>query len=224
MLRINQEDVARYLGFAGHAVDQETIQEIAWAMEELEKVATPRRTYQLFQIEKKPEHIALEGTNFVLEGKDMQTLLANCHQCILMAVTLGQGVDTLIRRLEITQLSRSVAVDMCASSAVEEFCNDFDTELRQQWREKGLFFTDRFSPGYGDMPLSCQGPFCNLLSCQKLMGLTVTSNGLMVPRKSITAVIGISEEKQEGRLRGCGHCDLAPTCQYRKGGKTCGSK
>lgn len=219
-LNIDQGEVSRYLGFGGNPVDEETSTDIAWAVEELRSVATPRTVSQIFSLQK-GEEIALVGTNLVLAGGDITKLLVDCHHCILLAVTLGQGVDNLLRRLQITNLARSVVADVCASSMVEDLCNQLDSQLREEWRGKGKFFTDRFSPGYGDLPLATQHRLCDVLGTQKKLGLAVTGAGIMIPRKSITAVIGIADTKQQMKLRGCAHCDLAPHCSYRKGGTTC---
>lgn len=221
-LKIDLDEVRRYLGFGDTPLDSQTQADIQWAVEELRRVATPRHISQVFSLEK-GEQIGLSGTCFALKGRDIASLLSDCHQCILLAVTLGQGVDGLIRRLQITDLSRSVVVDVCASSMIEQLCNQIDDTLRLQWRERSQFFTDRFSPGYGDLPLGSQHGLCDVLNTQKNIGLAVTGAGIMIPRKSITAVIGIAPKEQQAKIRGCANCDLAPHCTYRKGGKSCAS-
>ncbi len=50
----------------------------------------------------------------------------------------------------------------------------------------------RFSPGYGDCPLSAQRSIVNsVLNATRLIGLTVTPTSLLIPTKSVTAVIGL---------------------------------
>ena len=55
-------------------------------------------------------------------------------------------------------------------------------------------------------------------------GLCVTDSDLMTPRKSITAVLGVSDHPVKGHLAGCGHCVLRTRCEYRKRGITCASE
>ena len=43
-----------------------------------------------------------------------------------------------------------------------------------------------------------------------------------VPRKSVTALIGISDHPVTGRLATCGECVLREKCTLRKEGKFCG--
>ena len=47
---------------------------------------------------------------------------------------------------------------------------------------------------------------------------------MMTPRKSVTAILGVSGHPVKGKLAGCGHCVLRTRCEYRKRGKTCASE
>jgi cobalamin-dependent methionine synthase I len=51
--------------------------------------------------------------------------------------------------------------------------------------------TPRFSPGYGDFPLSYQRVLIDLLDAPRVLGVSVTPSDLLVPVKSVTAVVGI---------------------------------
>jgi cobalamin-dependent methionine synthase I len=51
----------------------------------------------------------------------------------------------------------------------------------------------RYSPGYGDLSLSFQPVLLNELNAAKLLGITLTDSYLMIPRKSISAIIGVKE-------------------------------
>lgn len=219
-LDIDINEVARYLGFGENNIDDKTMEDINWAVDKLRETALPRSTYQVFDLEK-GDNIKLTGTNLTLLGSDIKSLLKTSDKCILLAVTLGQGVDELIRKTQIINLNRSVILDFCASSMIESVCNQLDDKLRSEYKTQNKFFTDRFSPGYGDLPLSTQLPLCDVLKTEKTTGIAVSSAGIMIPRKSITAVIGISDKKQQAKLRGCSSCDLSQTCPYKKGGKTC---
>ena len=53
------------------------------------------------------------------------------------------------------------------------------------------------------------------------LALTVSAGGLMIPSKSVTAVIGISRRPQPKKISGCAGCRMRETCNFRKAGKTC---
>ncbi len=118
-------------------------------------------------------------------------------------------------------MADAVIMDACASTAVENVCDNFEFDLRERLRVEGLTLSDRFSPGYGDLPLQCQPALCAALNTVRRIGLTVTPNLILVPRKSVTAILGISDRPQPLRKRGCAVCSLFQTCPYRKEGVTC---
>lgn len=219
-LEINEDEVARYLGAPEGKLDFETKLEVENATEELRKIVEYKVEYRVFDLTK-DEGIKVEGTSLVLEGKAIQALLSDCEQCVLLAVTLGQKVDARLRTLQVTDLSKAVIMDFCASSMVEQLCNQVDAHLREEWKQRNKYLTDRFSPGYGDLPIEIQCTFCEVLDTARRMGLHVTSSGLMVPRKSITAIIGIANIPQKMKIKGCKYCDFYRNCEYRKGGKIC---
>ena len=51
--------------------------------------------------------------------------------------------------------------------------------------------------------------------------LVVTDSGLMLPQKSVTAIIGISDKPQKHRSGNCMGCSMYMHCIYRKEGRTC---
>ena len=97
-------------------------------------------------------------------------------------------------------------------------------ELRQLAAAEGTYLTGRFSPGYGDWDIAVQPLVANALDTVRRAGLCVTDTNLMTPRKSVTAVLGLSSQPVKGKLAGCGHCVLRTRCEYRKRGKTCASE
>ncbi len=220
-LEIDYEEVSRYLGIKGQSMNLEIRREIEETVSQLRTYVDYKIEYKVCSIYKEEDSIGVASTNLRLEGQEINRLLQDCNQCILLAVTLGQGVDAWLRTLQVRQLSHAVMVDFCASSMVEHLCNQVEETLREEWAKRGLYFTDRFSPGYGDLPIEVQKKFCEVLDTSRKMGLHVTSSGLMVPTKSITAIIGIADRKQKMRIKGCQFCQLSAECEYRKGGRSC---
>lgn len=215
---VNHADVLRLLGYRGGEIGQETLLQIDTACKAVCETAKPRYTYRIFDIVKSPQGILLSGTEFTLPGADIARLLKDCKRCILLAATIGIEVEALMRR---QPLNLAAVSDSCASSAIEEMVNDVHRDLQEEYRAQSLYLTDRFSPGYGNLPITVQRPFCSILETQKRIGLTVSGSGLLIPRKSVTAVIGIANTPQEMRITGCEHCDLSENCTYRKGGTAC---
>ena len=147
--------------------------------------------------------------------------LDGCTHCVLLAATLGLETEQLIRRTQARDLSQAVILDGCASAAIECLCDQVEDYLRKKVEERGQFLTGRYSPGYGDLPLQLQSDLCALLDTQRRLGLTVSANHLLLPRKSVTALLGISPTPPQPPQPGCAGCRLYHSCQIRRSGRIC---
>lgn len=168
------------------------------------------------------EKIILGGTSVEIPGNDADVLLRDCSECIIMAATLGQKSEMLLRRAQITDMTEAVILDCCASSAIESICEQINDDLRCEYEAAGKFLTDRYSPGYGDMPLTLQTELCGLLQAEKRIGLSGSPGLMLIPSKSVTAIIGISDIPQSMREISCDSCCLHDTCKIREAGGSCG--
>ena len=213
------DEVLRYLGGGSHP-PEELRQQAAAVAEELAAQVQPRYTYKLFPLVREESGFRLDGTDLLLSGQTAQRMLAQCGQAVLLACTLGTKLDDMIRSAQARDMARAVILDACGSALVEQGCDEAERDIAARF--PGLYLTDRFSPGYGDMPLSLQPTICGLLDTARRVGIHVTPSFLMNPSKSVTAVIGLSDKPQMARIRGCAWCVMRNTCTLRKGGKSCG--
>jgi hypothetical protein len=226
-VKINQDEVLRYLGCADNEninIEADIINQLNTGIERIEKISEPKYTFKVFSLERSDGRIFLKGTSFEFRGNDAAKLLYDCDSCIIFAATLGRAADMLIHRTQITDMSEAVILDSCASSAIESICDQLNDDLIKEYESKGLFLTDRYSPGYGDMPLDMQSKLCELLNTSKRIGLSVSPGMTLTPSKSVTAIIGISDKPQQKRQASCDECRLKETCNLRKAGQTCGRR
>lgn len=56
--------------------------------------------------------------------------------------------------------------------------------------------------GYGSFPLEIQKEFLEAVNAHKRIGLCTGENNILIPRKSVTAVAGISEKPISRKRRG----------------------
>ena len=157
------------------------------------------------------------------QGSDIQRHLAGCTEAVRLAVTLGPGAAPQIRRAGVGEVAAGAASDALASVLAEQAADAAEARLRALAAAEGLYLTGRYSPGYGDWPIGVQPRIAALLDTPRRIGLCVTGTCLMLPRKSITAALGLSRTPVTGRRAGCAHCALRDKCEYRKRGETCES-
>lgn len=218
-MRLDLREPLRYLGVRGEP-DPALLALLSAAADKLTRTVEPRwvwRAYPLIH----GELPVLEGAGLTLPGALAARMLAECSHAVLLACTLGAGFEALLRAEQARGMDRAALLDACGSAWVEAGCDEVQAEISDRFPD--LYLADRFSPGYGDLPLSLQRDICGSLDAPRRLGVQVTDSLLLNPSKTVTAVIGLSDRPQPARIRGCGFCNLRETCQYRKGGKTCGA-
>lgn len=205
-MELNVSDALRYLGVKEGA-DGALHRQMTALAEELQSRIQPRFIWTRGDV-----------SALALPGQMAGRLLADCHQAAVLVCTLGTQFDLWVKREQVRDMSRAVMLDALGSAYVEAACDAAEDEIRAHF--PGMYLTDRFSPGYGDFPLTAQPMLLDYAGANRI-GVTLTDSLLMTPQKSVSAVIGLSPVPQMARIRGCAHCAMNKTCNLRKAGTPC---
>lgn len=222
-IKIDKQEVLRYLGHKGQKIDDKINEMIDSSREEVKKIISPRAVFEYKNIYQTEKGIEVEGTNLILTGNDIIKHLSFSKECVLMAVTLGNDIERKTRLYEKIDLTKALIIDACATTAVEEVCDIIEDKIRKEAQSKGMKITFRYSPGYGDLSLDIQNNFLRVLDAQRKIGLMVSENNLLFPRKSVTAIIGIVTPETKIKKRDCKGCNNYENCSFRREGETCGA-
>ncbi|MDE7279240.1 MAG: hypothetical protein K2N26_05895 [Oscillospiraceae bacterium] len=219
LTKINRAEAFRYMGLRGEP--PENISVLADECESRLIAAANPKFYWIYAdiADISEDTVTLAGHKLVLRGKDISEHINGCFGTALLCATLGDGVDKLLRTVQAEDMAKALTADAMASAAVEQVCDIAEKEIGERFA--GKFTTWRFSPGYGDFPLECQGDFLAAVNAMRTVGVCVTDGGLLAPTKSVTAVIGISEKPIPQKRRGCGTCSMRDKCTFRQTGGRC---
>ena len=215
--RRNIEDALRFMRVPKSGYEQ--MRHIAEeGFRQVAKYAQPRKVYATFPLEVAPDGISIGDGSITCPSKNLARIFANCKSCIAMAVTLGPAIDRQTQLLSRTDMAKTIAFDACASVWADTLCVDVEKEI-QAGLSPDEHLTMRYSPGYGDVPMEFSGDIIRLLDATRKIGLTLSSRGMMIPIKSVTALVGISPI-QESRRHSCEGCS-PQSCPYRRDGEVC---
>ncbi|MBQ7535651.1 MAG: Vitamin B12 dependent methionine synthase activation subunit [Stomatobaculum sp.] len=220
-----RREMYRYMGYGRSLPEPEVEAEAGRCLSELLTETDPKTVWRRFPLELPGEdRICIAGME--ISSKALRRNLEGCREVFLMAATLGLSPDRMTARAQAAgKMSRAVMLQAAAAALIEEVCDRLNEELRQMAAEEGKVLRPRFSPGYGDFSLEHQKELFRILEVQKRIGVTLTEHLLMMPSKSVTAVIGIADaEAQKSGLQsaseactgsGCGACDKKD-CSFRR--------
>lgn len=223
-VRLSEDDrneILRYVGYTGQKITPEFEAQFEICIEKINRVAQPR--VQACLIECNPKTGEWPESLSFLTGQGIHNHLEGCREVLLFGATIGSGVDRAIHVEEVRDPVQAVIMDSCGSTLVEAVCDSFEAILRRRYEtgSEKRYITTRFSPGYGDLPLEIQNHFAQVIEARRI-GLTVTPEHIMIPRKSVTAIIGIADKPLGEKKRSCDACNLKSSCRFRKHGVLCG--
>ena len=179
-MAISDEELSKRLARVCSHTDPEVYRVYEAVMREIE----PRYAVTRVKISVTDEEIDLGFCK--TRSNQLRKRLSGCDEAFLLVVTLGGATDRLIARLMKTSKAEAFIFDAVASALAEAAVEVANTEVTE-----GLSTTTRFSPGYSDFPLECQGALLDYLGAPTYLGVTLTDSLLMLPQKTVSCVIGI---------------------------------
>ncbi|MCR5688411.1 MAG: Vitamin B12 dependent methionine synthase activation subunit [Lachnospiraceae bacterium] len=119
-----------------------------------------------------------------ITSRDLARNLDGCEGVVVFAATVGPGIDRLIKKYTKLDPAKALFMQAIGAERVESLCNSFCSTYPEKLRP-------RFSPGFGDLPLSLQPDVLKITNASKNLAITLDAGFLMSPSKSVTAFSGI---------------------------------
>lgn len=214
-MNVNRKEIARYLGYHHANIPDQAVENlIEECLTSLENACRPRHVAREFSLSFYADG-TIDGEFFQLKSKSLSVNLKGCERIIAFCATLGIEADRLISHATITQMSRAVVYQACTAAMIESYCDEINAQFAAQALDRGYHLRPRFSPGYGDFPLTCQPSLIAALGATKQIGVSLTTSMLMMPSKSVTAIIGLNRDDAACSPSGCDTCKL-PDCPYKR--------
>ncbi|WP_308685843.1 vitamin B12 dependent-methionine synthase activation domain-containing protein [Stomatobaculum longum] len=214
-LELDYNEVYRYLGYRKGVPEGEVRHVVEQCVEDLVSQAELRSVARRFPLKFLGDNRFLIG-DMELESRALSRNMRGCDEAYLMAATIGFAMDRLAARAAaIGRMSRAVIYQAAGAMLIESYCDALNRKLKEEAAAEGKFLRPRFSPGYGDLPLAIQPELFRVLEIQKHTGITLTESLLMMPTKSVTALIGVSPEDSHCVLQGCESCSKT-NCSFRR--------
>ena len=213
-MEISSKEILRYLGYRDAAADEMTASLITELIDLFTTNVVPKSVYGIWDCQIASSTVMISG--ITAHSQNLARHLAGCRRAALLAATIGAEADTLIRRFSVQDMEKAVIAQAICAAMIEAYCDEVESELAQKPEFDGLRPTARFSPGYGDFDIVHQKDILNMLHCS-VIGLTLTDGYMLIPSKSVTAVIGFLPEKKCA-AEVMGKCDrCADTqCKFRE--------
>ena len=132
-----------------------------------------------------------------VESRSLCRYLLGCDTALVLASTLGDRVcKAIAQAFEQGRAEDAVWKDAAASVAVDAGLDFMLKQAGVQLRkENGVLKSMRYSPGYGDCPITAQADLFALVEAQQL-GLSLNETMMLTPEKSVLAICGVQDAKE----------------------------
>lgn len=213
-MKVEKKETLRYLGYRGQEPEEQIEKLIEEVTEELERESLPKSVYREYDCIVQENQVEIGPLK--VESHHLSTNLKGCQKAVILAATIGRSADLLIKKYSVVNMAKATVVQAAGASAIENYVDEVEEEIRENAQKQGFYLRPRFSPGYGDFPLEYQKEIFQMLECSKRIGITLTGGNLMMPTKSVTAVIGLTTEKHQScHQKNCSRCEKTD-CEFRE--------
>lgn len=204
--------VRRYAGLKSSDFPPERVRE---AIQTVRLLAEGEGSVRYYPYNSTTHTIIAASGSLTLTSDAIRRHLADAQEVAVMAVTIGSAVEKAIDTAFSTgEYSHALLLDAAATTATEACADHLNRTVTAEARRRGLFTAFRFSPGYGDWDITVQSDIVRLSEGDSI-GIAVTGSSMLVPRKSVTAVIPLRAQKAEALAHGCSACTYQK-CPSRK--------
>ena len=175
------KEILRYAGQAGDTLPPDAEACLA----ALPPAVCGRAVYTVYYIRQTENGLDLGFAH--TSSSDLERNLEGCDKIILFAATAGVEFDRLVQKYRAFSPARALWYQAIGAAYAESVCDALCADLQEVFGP----LKPRFSPGYGDLPLTLQTDIFAALQCEKHIGVTLNEHLFMTPSKSVTAIVGV---------------------------------
>ena len=191
-MTVELAEIARYMRMGRTVPDGALAERVTKLRDGALKILRPARTWRRFPVE--GGAIASGGLRLDICGT-LGRHLDGCRSAYLACGTIGAEFDAFQRRSSVSSGADALIVQAIGATLIEKLMDGVEDGIRAELTD-GETLVSRYSPGYGDFPLAAQRTLLTLLDAPRKVGVSLTDTLLMVPSKSVSAIIGVKKGSQ----------------------------
>ncbi|OAT80754.1 hypothetical protein [Desulfotomaculum copahuensis] len=219
-VEITTEDIYRAEGAGYQQPPQPATRELHRRMlQEAQRLVRPRGVSRTVAVAEAGERwIRLAGGG-VLTSRLLARLAGPAESLVLIIVTLGEAIDRRVEEYSRHRLpAEAYVLDAAGSAFIDAAGRQLAGLITEQFQDRGLKTTISLGPGHSYWPeLQDQRVIFDLLQPADL-GVRVLASGLMLPKKTVSLVMGVGRDLPESAENHCHYCHLKRSCPLSRAG------
>ena len=218
-LSLKTKEVLRRAGIREHSKlrskAETSICELLTSVDEAH-LLEPAIAYEIYPITKVDKHqVSLEG-DIALHCSLIHSVFPQAKELAAVVCTIGPRLEEKVTDyFDRSESLQGMLLDAIGSVAVDSLAREAYWVIRRDASLSGYQAGSPLSPGSRGFPISEQWQMLNLVPAEEI-GVSLASTAIMIPRKSVSMVIGIGPQMITWtQAEVCARCSLSKTCPYR---------
>jgi len=185
------------------------------ALEESPALLAPQLTFEEYAVKEfQHQKITLRDGAY-LSGPAIGELLAPADRVVIMAYTIGPKLDQKVSTAMQNEPAYALALDGLGTHAVDHLGWLAYQYFEENAHSQGMQLTMPLSPGMLGWPFEKGQTQLMIMLDSTEAGIQVTESGQMIPRKSVSAVLGMGKKVQHEAIDPCDFCGVQHVCQFK---------
>ncbi len=203
-------DIEELMRFCHFQRIRDRIEDVEAVIDDAYALIDPKAMYKTAKVSE------VQGGRLVLEGRSVleSELLAEKFKCtpeiVVYLETIGPALEKRVAELATRELSKSFVMDCVGTYALHQVFDIIQKDFQPDGRER----LSKFSPGstsYWDIrQQKVLFEILGLEEVEKTVGVKLNEYCIMIPKKSVSGVMGLTEEQ----FLECQICKRR--CEYRR--------
>jgi len=159
--------------------------------------------------------ISLEGGKAV-HGPALPALFPEAKELMVLIGTIGPRLEKQASDYTKSgQALRGMLLDGIGSAAIDTLIPEALKPIAAEIASRGYEISSPVNPGMPGFPMTEQWNLMELSQAREI-GVSLTHSGILIPRKSVSMVIGIGPRMTRWtQAQVCARCSLMETCPYK---------
>jgi hypothetical protein len=208
-IKISFKEIAELLGYSKSSLPRPIEETIKDSMKLIGSNVYPAGGFVILN----PDSFNVTKNKIFIDEVCLQTeniitrYFKNAETIAILIATIGKEMEILSKTyMNKGDLLTGYVLDVAASELVEKTIIQIEMKLEETIRNDNLKITNRYSPGYCGWNVSDQQKLFSFLP-DNFCGVQLTDSSLMIPIKSISAIVGIGRNVQKKEYE-CEICDI----------------
>ncbi len=182
-------------------------------LDEAQSLLNPIAMYTILPVRDFYHQTVILDGGAAFEGPLVARALAGATEAALAVCTIGSALEEQVGKLFAADSVRAIALDGAGTAAVGEITKQVVARICDEATARGFGTGIRVNPGQEGWPIEQQRVFFDLVPAAEI-GVQLTPSCLMLPRKSVSVIVGLGPEMRPDAVT-CDFCSKRERCQWR---------